>query len=1132
MSRDRHNICRNTASRSLPRAFGLAVLVGFADVGSLHAQVSYATQYTFSTLAGTAGKTGSIDGAGSTASFFAPQGVVVDGSGNVYIADSSNATIRKISSSGAVTTFAGTAGMVGTADGTGGAARFKGPQGLAIGSSGNVFVADPFANAIREITSSGVVTTLAGGSVGSRDGVGGAAQFSRPSGVAVDANGNVFVADANNDTIRMVTKAGVVTTIAGSPGVVGSADGSGSAAKFNSPNGVAVDTSGNIYVADTFNGTIRKITSTGVVTTLAGVAEENGTAVDGTGSAARFGALYGITIDLSGNLYVADAGFSTIRMVTSAGVVTTLAGSPGVNGSANGTGSAAQFYSPFGIAVSASGTIVVGDTLNETIRVGSVAAPVSPTILTQPASETVNVGGVSTFSVNAAGVPLPSYQWQQNGVNISTASNRFSGTTSQTLTISNTQLADAGPYTAIITNGSGSVESGPATLSVTAPITYSITNLEGLGAFSTRNGDAGGPNGIAIDDSGNVYVTIGDELAKFASDGSLVLVAGTPTTPGSADGTGSGALFNKPSGIATDSSGNIYLADSGNNSIRKVTALGAVVTLAGLTQGNADGIGINAQFNNPTAVAVDGAGNVYVADTGNNELREIAPNGSTTTLLSGSSFTFANGTQPIPSTYSITGVAVNSSGVPYVGVAIEIPFGHADFPAEEVSVLRVTGPGNYSEVFVADDQSALLSPEPGDGALTIDANDNVYLLAGDALYQGANQISPLIGTPSESDRPVAIATDSHGLIYVANPPSQYVELVTPVGSVPNIATQPLGGTIPFGATLTLSVVASGTPAPMYQWQVDGVNIAGATSSSYTTSVPGTYVVIVKNIAGSVTSSSIAVTAATRLSNISSRALVGTGANIEIAGFVITGPPGTTEQVLIRGAGPSLAQYGVTGFLPQPVLTLFNSAGTQLATNAGWNTASNASSIAAAFTSSGAFAFSLDSADSAILTSLPPGSYTAQISGLNGITGVALAEVYEVKSGDPELINISTRAFVSSGTSVEIGGFVVTGSQNAKVLIRAVGPTLSQFGVSGVLAQPSLSVVNSLGATVASNTGWSTNSNAAAIATEMSEVGAFSLPSGSADSVLLLTLPPGAYTAVVSGIANTSGVALVEVYEVP
>jgi hypothetical protein len=297
-------------------------------------------------------------------------------------------------------------------------------------------------------------------------------------------------------------------------------------------------------------------------------------------------------------------------------------------------------------------------------------------------------------------------------------------------------------------------------------------------------------------------------------------------------------------------------------------------------------------------------------------------------------------------------------------------------------------------------------------------------------------------------------------------------------------------------------------------------------------MPGSYTVVVTNSAGSVESNTVVVAAPNRLANISSRAFVGVGADVEIAGFVIAGPLGTTKQVLVRGIGPALAQFGVIGPLAQPVLTLFDSNGNQVASNTGWNTAPNAAQVAAAFTATGAFALPLDSADSAILTGLPPGAYTAEISGLNSKTGVALAEVYEVSKGDPELINISTRAFVGAGSGVEIGGFIVTGTQPAKVLIRAVGPTLSQFGVTGTLANPVLSVVDSSGNTVASNTGWSTDSNAATIASEIAAVGAFSLPQGSADCALLLTLQPGAYTAVVSGANGASGVALVEIYQAP
>ena len=185
-----------------------------------------------------------------------------------------NDTIRKITPAGVVTTFAGTAGQSGSADGTGAAARFTNPEGTAVDGAGNVYVADTFNDTIRKITPAGVVTTLAGtaGQGGSADGTGAAARFAFPTGVAVDGAGNVYVADTDNDTIRKITPAGVVTTLAGTAGQSGSADGTGAAARFNSPFGLAVDGAGNIYVADEDNDAIREITPAGVVSTLAGTA--------------------------------------------------------------------------------------------------------------------------------------------------------------------------------------------------------------------------------------------------------------------------------------------------------------------------------------------------------------------------------------------------------------------------------------------------------------------------------------------------------------------------------------------------------------------------------------------------------------------------------------------------------------------------------------------------------------------------------------------------------------------------------------------------------------------------------------------------------------------------------------------
>ncbi len=238
--------------------FTLRVLSGCcllaATTFTVHAQ-----QLTFTTFAGPAGGPGSADGTGSAARFDFPVGVATDSGGNVYVSEWGNNTIRKITPAGVVTTLAGSAGLSGSADGIGSAARFALPAGVATDSGGNVYVAEWSNHTIRKITPAGLVTTLAGSPrvSGSVDGTGSAARFNSPTGVATDSGGNVFVADSSNSTIRKITPAGVVTTLAGSAGLSGIADGTGSAARFSGPQGVATDSRGNVFVADTFNNKIR-----------------------------------------------------------------------------------------------------------------------------------------------------------------------------------------------------------------------------------------------------------------------------------------------------------------------------------------------------------------------------------------------------------------------------------------------------------------------------------------------------------------------------------------------------------------------------------------------------------------------------------------------------------------------------------------------------------------------------------------------------------------------------------------------------------------------------------------------------------------------------------------------------------
>ncbi|MGI9087625.1 MAG: NHL repeat-containing protein [Chthoniobacterales bacterium] len=346
--------------------------------GSLQAQSTYEPYY-FSLYAGMPGVLGAMDGIGSNATLNSPQGIATDGAGNVYIADTGNNTVRKILPDKTVTTLAGSPGMSGSTNGQGSVARFNLLQGVAAEAGGTVYVADTLNNTIRKISPTGLVTTFAGApdTYGSADGTGATARFNYPIGLAVDGSSNVYVADSGNNTIRKITSAGVVTTLAGSAGHPGFADGSGPIAQFCSPRGVAVDSSGVVYVADACNATIRRISPAGQVTTLAGLAGSQGSA-DGNANAARFSDARGIAVDGVGNLYVADTGNSTVRRLSPSGTVTTLGGVAGVPGSADGVGNASKFNFPQGIAASGAGRIYLSDTNNHLVRVaGPGPAPLS-----------------------------------------------------------------------------------------------------------------------------------------------------------------------------------------------------------------------------------------------------------------------------------------------------------------------------------------------------------------------------------------------------------------------------------------------------------------------------------------------------------------------------------------------------------------------------------------------------------------------------------------------------------------------------------------------------------------------------------------------------------------------------------
>jgi trimeric autotransporter adhesin len=575
-----------------------------------------------------------------------PTAVVADSAGGFYVSSRFRNRIYRITANGSLSLTAGvgTRGFSGDG-GAATAAQLNYPGGLALDSAGNLYIADSNNNRIRKVTSAGIISTVAGnGTEGysGDDGPATAAQLNSPDGLDMDAVGNLYIADINNSRIRMLTATGIISTIAG--GATGRLreDGLATAAQLNGLHGVAADSAGNVFIAD--SNRIRKVTPAGIISTMAG----NGTlGYSGDGdlaTAAQLNTPYNVTVDSVGNLYIADGKNYRIRKVTPAGIISTVAGNGtyGYSGD-GGTATAAQIIA-LDVAVDSAGNLYFTDSVNDRIRKVTAAGKIS----------TVAGNGIKGYSGN--GGLATAVQISPNDVAVDSAGNLYIADAYNNRIH---KVTTAGKINTVVGNG-------PSGLNIDGK------QYSGDGGLATA-AQLNFPNGVAVDSAGNIFIaeTGNRRIRKVTPSGKISTMAGNGTRGNDGDGgLATAAQLNSPHGLAVDSAGNLYIAD--NYRIRKVTPAGIISTMAGNgTLGySGDGdLATAAQLNNgPTGLAVDSAGNLYIADLSNNRIRKVTTTGKISTVAGNGKQVYSGDGGPATSSalYYPTDVAVDSAGNLYI----------------------------------------------------------------------------------------------------------------------------------------------------------------------------------------------------------------------------------------------------------------------------------------------------------------------------------------------------------------------------------------------------------------------------------------------------------------------------------
>jgi hypothetical protein len=949
-------------------------------------------------------------------------------------------------------------------------ARMRSARGLTLDTAGNIYVANTNDHTILKITA-GVATVFAGqsGVHGFADGTGVAAQFFSPSGVVLDNTGSLFVADTDNNIIRKITSAGVVTTFAGSPGPSGSADGAGPAARFSGPRAVAIDSAGNIYVADTNNHTIRRITPGGVVSTLAGFAGMPGS-VDGLGETARFRSPTGVAVDGSGNIYVADSENNTIRKITPSGAVSTLAGFPGEIGSDDGVGCAARFNTPRGVAVDSGGAVFVTDMGNSTIR------KITPSGLVTTLAGKAGVAG------NADGTGIDARFIVPEGPALDNAGKVY--------------VLDG----SAIPPGDSFIHVGiPVPQPV--PMVRTVMNTNDSGPGSLRQALIEANNGDTInfsaDLAGQVITLTSGELS--ISDDVTI------------NGPGANLLAVRRGDAVGISAFRIFHISPSRN-----------VTISGLTISNGNAHG------SPT----DAGGGIY-SDQANLTVDRCSLTGNI--AEKGGAICNDGGSFPIGiltlTNSTLSGNSATAGGALYNG---GLPDGTFESKGSLATIANCTFSGNSA----SDRGGGMNNSIMGFNEATIvncTFNDNTAPRGSALETSGAactvgNSIFKTGGSgPSITKNGTNPVLRDLGYNLLSDNPDVGTSGTTKRNTDPRLGPLQDNG----GPTFTHAPLADSPAIDM------GKNLASdACHNPVVTDQRGSARPVRFNPAiplptggdgsdvGAVELSGLA----PAVGNISTRLGVGTGENVLIGGFIIEGA--TPKRVLIRARAPSLSGV-LPNTLPNPRLELHDATST-IANNNDWQTTQIGGVIAAdqrqEIENSGLAPG--NSAEAAIIATLPAGNYTAIVQDVSGASGIGIVEVFDLAPNVfSRLANISTRGFVQAGDNVMIGGIIVV-NQPTKVIIRARGPALAT-AVSNPLLNPKLELHNQSSA-IATNDDWQTTQIGGVITADQRQEIQDSgfAPGDPRESAIIATLQPGAYTAIVQDAGGGSGIGLVEVFVLP